>query len=176
METWKDIVGYETYYQVSNIGRVKRLERITETDTGFRKLPGKTLSLIKSRRGYESIMLSKNNVQRVFRVHRLVAFSFIPNPENKKTVNHKNGVRHDNRVENLEWCTTSENHIHAFRVLNRFHGNRKPIIKLSLSGEFIKEYDSTFQAARELKRSNKNISNCLRNESHTAYGYKWKFK
>lgn len=102
MEVWKDIEGYEGYYQVSNLGRVK----------SFKCNSPKILKNGKCTMGY--YMVSLNNSSR--RIHRLVAETFIQNPSNKKTVNHKNGVKGDNHVDNLEWATQKENVIHSLRT------------------------------------------------------------
>src|SRR5690349_9031584 len=104
-EIWKDIPGYEDLYQVSNIGRVKSFKRGKEAV--------RVLSLKKS--GYLYVCLC-NSINKHLRVNRLVALAFIPNPENKSDVNHKNGIKSDNRVENLEWNTPSENRQHAYRA------------------------------------------------------------
>lgn len=102
-EVWKDIPEYEGLYQVSNLGRVKSLKRKI-----FLK-PRLT------QRGYVTVVLYRNSVPNSFQIHRLIAFVFIPNPDNKPQVNHKNGVKTDNRVENLEWVTNYENCIHAHK-------------------------------------------------------------
>jgi len=115
LEEWKDIVGYEGLYQVSNYGRIKSPSRLMD---GVRKLSRtskeKFLSPANSK-GYFIVSLSKKNINRSFRVHRLVAFAFCKNMLNKPWVNHKNGIKSDCFFLNLEWCTESENSIHAFQ-------------------------------------------------------------
>lgn len=105
-EIWKDIAGFEGLYQVSNLGNVKRFF----TKTVYKeKLIGKSID----KDGYLKRVLSKGGKGYNFTEHRLVALAFIENPLNKKTINHKNGIKTDNRVENLEWCTNQENIRHA---------------------------------------------------------------
>jgi hypothetical protein len=105
-EVWKDVKGFEDLYQVSNLGNVKRLisQRVFAE-----RLIGRTID----RYGYVKRVLSKDGKNNYFTEHRLVAIAFIDNPYNKATVNHINGIKTDNRVENLEWNTTIENHQHA---------------------------------------------------------------
>lgn len=112
-ETWKDIEGYESYYKISNKGLVVGLDRKVQSKHGLRSVDGKVMIPKKNHRGYEQVFLSKERNRRLIVVHRLVAKAFIPNPENKPEVNHINGVKADNRVENLEWCTRLENQRHA---------------------------------------------------------------
>lgn len=116
-EIWKDIPNYEGIYQISNVGRVKRLER--KSRNGHCNVTYKELIFKNqlNKDGYVELSFRKNLLQKHVLVHRLVAISFIPNPENKKTVNHKNGIKTDNRVENLEWATQKENTQHAYVVL-----------------------------------------------------------
>jgi hypothetical protein len=108
-EIWKDIAGFEGLYQVSNLGNVKRLisERVFEE---------RPIGRTKDKYGYIKRVLSKEGKIYFFTEHRLVAVTFIDNPLNKKTVNHKNGIKTDNSVENLEWCTNKENMKHAIET------------------------------------------------------------
>ena len=143
-EIWKPIEGYEGLYEVSNFGRVKRLAgevsrtnrwgstSIVKTKDRIRKLKANSAN------GYVYVTLSKNGKIEIKRVHRLVAVAFIPNTENKPHVNHIDGDKTNNHVENLEWVTAKENMIHSRDVLRNDHAkgchithlkNRKPIIR-----------------------------------------------
>jgi len=115
-ETWKDIKGYEGSYQVSNLGRVRSLDRIIHYNNNTKHLhKGKILKPTTNGRDYYSICLSTNMVWDRCYVHRLVAQAFIPNPLNKPQINHKNGIKYDSKVKNLEWCTNNENRQHAVK-------------------------------------------------------------
>ena len=118
MEIWKNITGYEGYFQVSNLGNFRSLDRIIKyKSSGKRLYPGKPLLTETTVEGYQRIVLMKEGVKKRYMCHRLVAQEFIPNPEHKPFVNHINGNKSDNRVENLEWCTQSENELHGYRIL-----------------------------------------------------------
>lgn len=118
METWKAIKGFEKQYEVSNIGNVRSIDRVVKHyREGFiRKYKGTSKATRLTSDGYLKCNLKNNGERFDFRVHRLVAEAFIPNIDNKPVINHKNGIKTDNRVENLEWCTVSENVIHATRT------------------------------------------------------------
>lgn len=105
-EEWRNIEGYEGRYQVSNFGRIK----------SFTRGKGKIFKVKSSPNGYYLTHLTKNSQTKTFRVHRLVAQEFIPNPENKPFVNHKDGKKWNNLAENLEWVTQKENNIHAHKI------------------------------------------------------------
>lgn len=115
MEIYKDINGYEGYYQVSNFGNVKSLDRLVLHNYGGNaKKTGIILKQHPDKDGYLSVNLKKKQNGSTNRSHRLVAMAFIPNPENKPQVNHINGIKSDNRLENLEWVTLCENRQHAY--------------------------------------------------------------
>lgn len=115
-EIWKDVSNYEGLYQVSNLGRVKSLEKIIFSDGVARRRRERILKST-NRRGYRQLTLSKWGDKKQKSVHRLVAESFIPNPDCKLEINHIDGDKANNKVNNLEWCTRRENAIHSVRVL-----------------------------------------------------------
>jgi hypothetical protein len=112
-EIFKDIIGYEGIYQISNLGNVKRL---------YKKKPnGIILKPLDNGAGYCQVGLSKNNKSKKHYIHRLLAQYFIHNPNNFPCINHINGLKNDNRIDNLEWCTYSDNNHHAIKTRLRVH-------------------------------------------------------
>lgn len=192
-EIWKPIVGYEGLYEVSNKGRIRSLP--------FKYSQCKILKLVPRENGYLFLTLSKNRVQKAHSVHRLVAMAFIPNPEKKPTVNHKNEIRTDNRVENLEWATYYEqNHYgtrsqKAKRSLKRTYNtpqmkemfslrqkknksgsaDGKRIVQLDKSFNFINEWKSITQASDTLGIHRSCISMCLTGRTSSSGGYRWMY-
>ena len=117
-EIWKDIKGYEGYYQISNMGRVKSVARNIHGGrfNCDRWFPEKILKLGLRPNGYLKVCLNKNNDRRDFSIHRLVANAFIENTDNLPQVNHRNGIKTDNIPDNMEWCTQSQNMLHAYSI------------------------------------------------------------
>lgn len=145
-EIWADIAGYEGSYQVSNLGKVRSLDRVEHSDVWKRRARcGKELSAIKKRTGYMSVNLYKDGKMRTYCVHRLVAAAFIDKKPGDTQVNHKNGNKTDNRASNLEWCTGSENVKHAFDVLKR-----KPSGHKRFSDSQIIEIRSSSKSQRDI--------------------------
>lgn len=187
-EIWKDVAGYEGKYQVSDWGRVKGLDRVVTDKNGIKyHLKGRILKDGDNGKGYRSIILNSNGRSKTLKVHRLVGFAFIPNPENKPFINHKDGHEENNYLWNLEWSTESENQLHSFRELGRKGGQygkigilnhlSKSINQLSKTNEFIKRWDCTMDIERELGLYHSDISKCCigYRTRQTVGGFKWQF-
>lgn len=115
-EKWRPVGGYVGYYEVSNIGRVRSVDRlITYKDGRVGKFIGKVLKSGANKKGYPIVYLSKNSKKFTVTIHRLVAMAFIKKIDGKNQVNHIDGIKDNNNVTNLEWCNNSENQLHAFR-------------------------------------------------------------
>lgn len=176
IEIWKDIKGYEGKYQVSNLGRVKSLPRYT--GHGMRKM---RILKYGFNGGYRQVVLCKNGKMKSQKIHRLVACAFLPNKDDTLVVNHKDGNKENNHVENLEWCTRQENVIHSFKMgLSKVRygkENKKsiPIYQYTLDGKFIKEWSNSREVTRETKMDYRNINSCCRGKIKTAYGFIWKY-
>jgi hypothetical protein len=146
METWKDIIGYEGFYQISDQGRVKSLSRLVDNHSGFKKvLKEKILIPSISKTGYFVVSFKKNNKRKTFKVHRLIAFAFIPAIKGKEYVNHINGIKLDNTIKNLEWCTIKENNLHA--VANKLRND----IGVDNNNSKLKKEDVLFIRESKLK-------------------------
>lgn len=173
MEVWKDVRGYEGKYQVSNLGNVKSLLKWSSVQNRYIQRE-KILKQYVGSRGYAQVKLHKNGIK-LGLIHRLVADAFIPNPENKREVNHINGIKTDNRVENLEWNTSRENTIHAYKNGIEKHYTRQ-VIQFDLQGNIIKEWASLKDAEIELNIAHQNIRKCCVGERNSAGGYRWRYK
>lgn len=164
-EIWKDIEEYEGLYQISNLGNIKSKKRQGTNGTVTKHL---------SKIGYYTVDLYKNSKRQTKYLHRLIAETFILNPNNLRCINHKNGIKTDNRIENLEWCSHSENNKHAYYL--GLKTNCKKIKQIDLeTEEVLNIFYSMNEAARKTNISQSAISFCCNNKRKTAGGYIWKF-
>ena len=179
-EIWKDVKGYEGYYQISNYGRLKSFK--------IDSINGKVLKLTNNRGDYFSVILQgKGKKSRSTRIHRLVAEAFIPNPSCLPQVNHKDGNKQNNHVSNLEWCTERENICHAIKMhpeqlngminYNKFIRPRK-IVQMDLNRNVIAIFENATIASKQTKVCGRNILQCasLEDKRHTAGGFIWRFE
>lgn len=192
-EIWKPVKDYEGLYEVSNMGRVKSLNREFLCSNGqIKKNKEKILTPRDNGRGYLNVHLTKDGCHKHLYVHRLVAEAFIPNPENKKEIDHINTIKTDNRVENLRWVTRYENcnnpltkekikNNHAdisgknHPCYGKYNNNGKKIVQLSEKGELIKIWNSGMEIKRELGYDPSYISKCCNKKKDMCHGYKWIF-
>lgn len=184
-EIWKDIAGYEGYYQVSSLGDVKTTGRyrIKRGYSHFyaEKILKKDLD---NRSGYFMVTLYMEGVSRHVSIHRLVCSAFHENVENKPCVNHIDGIKTNNYPENLEWCTYSENLIHSFKTglksptwLGKFgkdNPTSKSVSMFTMENEFIRSFGSSLEAQRETGVNNNSIRQCIRGRYRHAGNYIWK--
>ena len=187
-EIWKDIYfkekdvvyDYVGFYQVSNMGRVKSLKFYSNANKKYydREL---ILKQTKDKYGYMRVMLCKDNRKYLFTVHKLVGKTFLDNPNNLPQINHINGIKTDNRVCNLEYCTAKENTNHAFKLglCKRKHKGEhhfaKKVIQYDLQGIFIKKWDCIIDIKEQLKINGSNIGECCKGRRKTAGGYIWRY-
>ena len=187
-EQWKTIQGYEGLYSVSNRGRV------------YSYRSKRCLKPAHTKAGYHCVHLADKGKVSVMFIHRLVALAFIPNPQDKPTVNHINEIKTDNRVENLEWATNHEQNINGTRIARvRAHTDyksrgidysviaakhdykninkkqRKPVLQLSMDGLLLAHFDSLADAARSLGIKPSHICCCLKGRRKSCAGYQWKY-
>lgn len=171
-EQWKDITGYEGEYLVSNLGNIKSIKRYHRGYDVVLK-PLKTGPDWKNENCYLQVTLSKKNKTEKKLIHRLVAEAFIPNPDNKPQVNHIDGNKANNHIDNLEWSTESENSNHAINVLGKMNNGVfgvKPIICLETG----KKYRSIAFAAKELGVNRRTFSYLI-SKKREAFGCHWQY-
>lgn len=170
-EIWKDISNYEGLYQVSTLGNIRSLDRYVNGRNSKRLIKGKILKTFKDKDGYMNVNLYKNSKIKQFKVSRLVAQAFIPNPNNLPQVNHKNEIKSDNCVDNLEWMTLIDNCNYGTRNTRI----SKKINQYDLDGNFIKTWNSIIQIERELNIFHSRIIEACKGQRKQIGGYKWRY-
>lgn len=172
-EIWKDVPWYEWHYIVSNLWNVYSTKSNIELKKHLNKY------------WYLAIHLHGFGNKKTVLVHRIVSMAFIPNPENKRTVNHINGIRNDNRLSNLEWATHAENNKHAFMFLWKISSSlwkrwfdcktSKQVNQISLDWKYITTFWSIAEVERILWIYASNVSYCCIWSRKTAWWYKWEY-
>lgn len=203
-EEWRDINGYEGYYQVSNMGRVRSMDvAVPHPRPGHLSIKkGKVRKqFLDGKKHYLTVGLHRDAVTKTLNVHRLVANAFIPNPLNLPQVNHIDEIKINNEALNLEWCSASYNMKHGGAVerqlFSRYLNNSKedlsarslvtkfakqsrncerPVIQISGLGFFIAEFTSASSAGRTLGVDRANIQSCCKGRARTCGGFKWEYK
>jgi hypothetical protein len=186
MEIWKDIIGYEGLYKVSNLGNIMSLEKhiINHSDKRIQIRPPRLLKQHKNQFGYMKVWLYKNSKRKEYAVHRLVASAFIDNPDNKPCVNHIDNNRENNNANNLEWCTYKENSQWAeiqgrreftkeWREKISATRKKKPVIGINDKGEQI--YFDTIRNVTKGGFDAKAVINCCKEKQNSHKGYRWNY-
>ena len=172
-EIWKDIPNYEGLYQVSNLGNVRR---ILFVNNKIIKPKINILSKCIDKKGYYRVYLNKNGTRKNMQVHRLVALTFISNPNNLPEVNHKNEISTDNRVENLEWCNHKYNMNYGTINERKSKSSKKyKVAQYDKENNFVKIWNSVLEITSELNISKQCISYCCLGKTKSAGGYRWEY-
>lgn len=185
MEVWKPIIGYEGLYEVSDKGHVRSLDRYVKNHgESYYFRPGALKTPRAKKNKYLVVDLYRDNEQKTCHVHRLVAEAFIDNPDNKSTVNHKDGNVRNNSVNNLEWATPEEQNKHFYAMGLKSKNNiKKAITAMNAANsrrircvETGRVFKSVMEAAKFLnKKDGSALSACCRGKRHTAYGFTWAY-
>lgn len=179
-EIWKDIVGYEGLYEVSNLGNIRS---VNWGKRGY----SKNLYLKPHNKGYLQVELFKNGNRKMFMVHRLVAQAFLENNDNLPLVNHKDENKENNRADNLEWCNNSYNVCYSLNKHGIVTGKRPTVtrhnskrtelkvVQITMDGKTVREWENSRTVFLSTGMSDWSISECCRGKRKTAYGYIWRY-
>ena len=181
-EEWRDVVGWEDFYMVSSLGRIVSLGRFVKFYAYTKMIDPCLMQQHRGRNGYFSVTLKKNGEKKCISVHRLVAISFIPNPNDYPCIDHINDNKTDNRACNLQWCThkfnnSKEHHRHAESLSQRgkiLSSIRKQIVQLSTNGGFIQIFPSMTDADLNGFQHSA-IHRVIHNKLRTHKGFKWMY-
>ena len=177
-EEWKDIQGYEGFYQVSNLGNVRSVDHIVNAISRWGTpqtytVKGKLRKGVISSVGYPQVLLSKEGTVTTHQIHRLVAMAFLPNPCNLPEVNHKNENKRDNRACNLEWCTRYYNAHYLNACTRHAHKIWRKVKQFTADGEFIAEHQSVSEAAKANGISVSYVSKVIHGVVDQVNGYRF---
>lgn len=171
LEIWKPIKGYESIYEISNLGNVRN---VNWRGQGYR-----LVKLHHDKDGYLRVGLNKNKIKHMKYVHRLVAEAFVENPLNKPFVNHKDEIKDNNIVDNLEWVTYTENNNYGTRnqrvSASKRNTNCKAVNQFDLDGKLIKKWISLNEIRRQTGYDITHIMRVCKGIKHTGYGYRWEY-
>lgn len=181
-EFWQDIPEWEGLYQVSTYGNVRSLDRMQpfKNRWGFicdKRIKGQDIKPIEDKCGYLTVNLKDKEKNKVLKIHRLVGITFLPKWETGyDQINHKNEIKSDNKVENLEWCDTKYNANYGTAIQRRIEKTVKPIIQYTKTGQFVREWKSMAECARQNGYTIAGICNCCTGLRKYYNGYIWKYK
>lgn len=182
-EKWIQVSGYEELYSISSLGRLRAHEKVNGKG---QTLSPKILKPTDNGHGYRIFNFRKDNIPKIILIHRVVALHFVDNPDNKPYVNHKNGIKWDNRAINFEWVTKSENALHLFNTLGYrvwhkgksgiIRSNSRPVEQYDINGSLISQFPSIRIAATTTNIHFSNIHACIDGRRKIAGGFTWKLK
>lgn len=181
IKTWRPIPGYEEFYEVSDDGDVRSISLLSRHGYVLNRKKPRLLKWEISRDGYARVCLCRLKSKKHFFIHRLVAFAFIPNPNDLPQINHIDENPLNNNIQNLEWCTGKQNcnHGHHRKRISerqlRNHCKSRPVAKVDSNGQIIEIYSSINDAARKMGIRGENISRCCMGKYQLVCGYKWKY-